>query len=134
MITLQPDTIALGERLATLRTDGDQIVADLSRLITSLAGAPPTAAPDLSRSTVAEMQAIRQLLTRLALMTQQARREYSRGDPDKAHSTCEACQAILTGELPIRLRAWSHTEANPDIRLLLDDWIASLEAIQETVC
>lgn len=132
MITLSPETITIGQRLATLRSASDIIIADLAALAPCLTDAPqPQETP---RSSQAHLRDIRQIITRVADMTEQAYRAYNRRDIQSAADTLAACHATLAGELPIRLRAWSHTEPNPDIRLLLDDWIASLEELQETPC
>lgn len=133
MITLSPKTVSVGQHLATVRMDSDQIIANLADIIGRLANAAAPVSAE-ARSSQANLRDIRSLITRVSDMSQQAYRELNRGDHDNARHTCEACTAILTNELPIRLRAWSHTEPNPDIRILLDDWIASLEQIQETVC
>lgn len=130
MITLTPETLSIGQHLAALRTASDSLLAELAALAPCLSD--PNETPPDARSVQVHIRDIRHLLTRVADMVKQAYREYNRADHAAAADTLAACHATLAGELPTRLRAWLRTEPNADIRILLQDWLDSLDAIQET--
>lgn len=120
-------TTALTTQHSALRADYDTLLADAQSLAQHIAADRPEL-PGVSAE-----RDVRTCLYHCRRMLDQARREVGEGRLLVACATLDALRAKIAGELLARVRHWRATSANAEVRAALDDWIAAIQTLQETL-